>query len=78
VDACVYNGLECKISCNTSKVSYVLDTEDLFHRRRRGIKAKATRAAHAGGPTPKEKIAAQRFNAFVEKHAGEVAVAMVQ
>eukprot|EP00959_Pyramimonas_sp_CCMP1952_P345834 7242835-Pyramimonas_sp.AAC.1 len=42
LEVCVYNGLECKISCNTSKVSYVLDTEDLFHRRKRGAKAKAT------------------------------------
>eukprot|EP00898_Chlorokybus_atmophyticus_P000738 jgi/Chlat1/1665/Chrsp127S08674 len=31
----VVNGLECKISCNTSKVSYVLDTEDLLFRRKR-------------------------------------------
>ena len=29
----VYNSLECKISCSNSKVSYVLDTEDVFHRR---------------------------------------------
>ncbi|KAK6913176.1 Paired amphipathic helix [Dillenia turbinata] len=26
------NGLECKISCSTSKISYVLDTEDYFFR----------------------------------------------
>ncbi|KAL3694267.1 hypothetical protein R1sor_007918 [Riccia sorocarpa] len=32
-NAVVVNGLEYKISCNTSKVSYVLDTEDYFHRR---------------------------------------------
>ncbi|CAM6112569.1 unnamed protein product [Calypogeia fissa] len=31
----VVNGLEYKISCNTSKVSYVLDTEDFFHRPKR-------------------------------------------
>lgn len=30
------NGLECKVSCVHSKVSYVLDTEDLmYHRVRR-------------------------------------------
>ena len=29
----VYNSLEVKISCSNSKVSYVLDTEDVFHRR---------------------------------------------
>ncbi|XP_077217558.1 paired amphipathic helix protein Sin3-like 4 [Tasmannia lanceolata] len=37
----VVNGLECKISCNTSKVSYVLDTEDYLFRmgrkRRKGL-----------------------------------------
>jgi len=29
----IFNSLECKISCSNSKVSYVLDTEDVFHRR---------------------------------------------
>ncbi|KAM1009524.1 hypothetical protein FF1_044945 [Malus domestica] len=29
------NGLECKIACNSSKISYVLDTEDYFFRVRR-------------------------------------------
>jgi len=29
----VVNGLEYKITCNTSKVSYVLDTEDFLFRR---------------------------------------------
>ncbi|XP_028090187.1 paired amphipathic helix protein Sin3-like 4 isoform X2 [Camellia sinensis] len=31
----VVNGLECKIACNSSKVSYVLDTEDFLFRTRR-------------------------------------------
>lgn len=31
----VVNGLECKIACTSSKVSYVLDTEDFLYRRRR-------------------------------------------
>ncbi|KAJ8760863.1 hypothetical protein K2173_021901 [Erythroxylum novogranatense] len=30
----VFNGLECKIACNSSKVSYVLDTEDLLCRKK--------------------------------------------
>lgn len=30
----IVNGLECKLSCVTSKVSYVLDTEDWLHRTR--------------------------------------------
>ncbi|KNA15721.1 hypothetical protein SOVF_095600 isoform A [Spinacia oleracea] len=29
----VVNGLECKIACNSSKVSYVLDTEDFLYRK---------------------------------------------
>ncbi|EFJ52116.1 hypothetical protein VOLCADRAFT_120353 [Volvox carteri f. nagariensis] len=29
----IFNGLECKISCTTSKVSYVLDTEDVMCRK---------------------------------------------
>ncbi|KAF5726781.1 paired amphipathic helix protein Sin3-like 4-like isoform X3 [Tripterygium wilfordii] len=33
------NGLECKIACNSSKVSYVLDTEDFLFRRRRNTKS---------------------------------------
>ncbi|XP_031282358.1 paired amphipathic helix protein Sin3-like 4 isoform X2 [Pistacia vera] len=31
----IANGLECKITCNSSKVSYVLDTEDFLFRTRR-------------------------------------------
>ncbi|KAK2998671.1 hypothetical protein RJ639_022795, partial [Escallonia herrerae] len=31
----VVNGLECKMSCNSSKISYVLDTEDFSFRERR-------------------------------------------
>ncbi|KAI9111373.1 hypothetical protein K1719_017063 [Acacia pycnantha] len=35
----VINGLECKIACSSSKVSYVLDTEDFLFRMRRKRKA---------------------------------------
>ncbi|KAL1187808.1 Paired amphipathic helix protein Sin3-like 4 [Cardamine amara subsp. amara] len=31
----IINGLECKITCSSSKVSYVLDTEDVLHRAKR-------------------------------------------
>ncbi|XP_047312064.1 paired amphipathic helix protein Sin3-like 2 [Impatiens glandulifera] len=31
----VLNGLECKMACNSSKISYVLDTEDFFIRPKR-------------------------------------------
>ncbi|GAB4831786.1 hypothetical protein Ancab_005798 [Ancistrocladus abbreviatus] len=38
----LFNGLECKIACNSSKISYVFDTEDFFFRpkrRRRNLDA---------------------------------------
>ncbi|CAL8471863.1 g11405 [Coccomyxa elongata] len=35
-DSETVNGLECKLSTQTSKVSYVLDTEDVFRRIRKG------------------------------------------
>ncbi|XP_010463539.1 PREDICTED: paired amphipathic helix protein Sin3-like 1 isoform X2 [Camelina sativa] len=31
----VVNGLECKMSCSSYKISYVLDTEDFFHRKKK-------------------------------------------
>ncbi|CAF2193558.1 unnamed protein product [Brassica rapa] len=31
----ISNGLECKITCSSSKVSYVFDTEDVLHRLKR-------------------------------------------
>lgn len=36
----VANGLECKISCQNSKVSYVLDTEDVMYRPRSNSSSK--------------------------------------
>ncbi|XP_074287328.1 paired amphipathic helix protein Sin3-like 2 [Silene latifolia] len=33
------NGLECKVSCSSSKISYVLDTEDFFFRTKRERKS---------------------------------------
>jgi hypothetical protein len=44
----ISNGLECKISCSNSKVSYVLDTEDVMLRRRRGAAGGAAGAAADG------------------------------
>ncbi|KAK3272628.1 hypothetical protein CYMTET_19089 [Cymbomonas tetramitiformis] len=58
-DVHIYNGLECKISCNTSKVSYVLDTEDLFHKTRRGRRVK--------GEVSKKVVAkVERFHQWLE------------
>lgn len=48
------NGLECKIACASSKVSYVLDTEDLFFR---------AKAPH----TPNEALREARAARFREK-----------
>ncbi|KAJ7953703.1 Paired amphipathic helix protein Sin3-like [Quillaja saponaria] len=43
----VINGLECKIACNSSKVSYVLDTEDfLFRMKRKMITLHQTSSCH--------------------------------
>lgn len=50
------NGLECKIACASSKVSYVLDTEDLFARSR------ASRVADAAA----QEARAARFRAKVD------------
>ncbi|KAI4389240.1 hypothetical protein MLD38_001488 [Melastoma candidum] len=36
---CILNGLECKIASNSSKTSYVLDTEDFFFRPRKSRKS---------------------------------------
>ncbi|XP_010453632.1 PREDICTED: paired amphipathic helix protein Sin3-like 2 [Camelina sativa] len=36
----VINGLECKMSCSSYKISYVLDTEDFFHRKKKQKKSK--------------------------------------
>ncbi|CAN0925731.1 Paired amphipathic helix protein Sin3-like 4 [Linum grandiflorum] len=33
----IFNGLECKIACSSSKISYVLDTEDYLFRTRREL-----------------------------------------
>ncbi|KAI7742429.1 hypothetical protein M8C21_022910, partial [Ambrosia artemisiifolia] len=41
----VINGLEYKMSCSSSKISYVLDTEDLFFRERR--KRRKTSSLHS-------------------------------
>ncbi|KAJ6838532.1 paired amphipathic helix protein Sin3-like 4 [Iris pallida] len=59
------NGLECKVSCISSKASYVLDTEDCLFRARK-------RRCSAGGAFRRELILrvtekAQRFHSFLER-----------
>ncbi|KAE9613428.1 putative transcription regulator Others family [Lupinus albus] len=51
----VMNGLECKISCSSSKVSYVLDTEDFLVRMRR------KRALHPKSSGHEQAKSSKRF-----------------
>ncbi|KAL6848318.1 hypothetical protein ACP4OV_022446 [Aristida adscensionis] len=64
----VVNGLECKISCKTSKVSYVLDTEDYLFRLRK--KRKLSRGGNVPDRSQISKIyaaKAQRFHRFLSR-----------
>ncbi|KAL7100797.1 hypothetical protein ACP275_08G017500 [Erythranthe tilingii] len=56
----IMNGLECKMSATTSKISYVLDTEDSFIRlgRRRNVSTDRSSA--------KYKARVQRFHQFLD------------
>ncbi|KAK7317565.1 hypothetical protein RJT34_01912 [Clitoria ternatea] len=59
----VINGLECKIACNSSKVSYVLDTEDFLYRmRRKRIALDQSNSCHA--PAKSSMICSQRVQRF--------------
>ncbi|KAJ6898139.1 hypothetical protein NC652_024846 [Populus alba x Populus x berolinensis] len=59
----VFNGLECKIACNSSKVSYVLDTEDFLFRTGR----KSRTLQQNGSCHNQEKISkrVQRFHRWL-------------
>ncbi|VAH00014.1 unnamed protein product [Triticum turgidum subsp. durum] len=64
----VANGLECKITCKSSKVSYVLDTEDFLFRmrNRRRISSGATAApGKADFVKAADVVKAQRFHKFL-------------
>ncbi|WCJ20882.1 Paired amphipathic helix protein Sin3-like 2 [Euphorbia peplus] len=57
-----FNGLECKISCNSYKVSYVLDTEDFFFR----LKKKKRKLFHVESSNhDKVRARVQRFHKFL-------------
>ncbi|KAJ7943566.1 Paired amphipathic helix protein Sin3-like [Quillaja saponaria] len=59
----VVNGLECKIACNSSKVSYVLDTEDfLFRMKRKRITLHQNSSCHEHEKT--SNINASRVQRF--------------
>ncbi|CDY28682.1 BnaCnng05680D [Brassica napus] len=55
----VVNGLECKMSCSSYKVSYVLDTEDFFHRK----KKKKKKIEHISQQRSKDRV--ERFHRFL-------------
>lgn len=68
----VLNGLECKISCSTSKVSYVLDTEDFFLRLKRKNRDSALPEGEGEGRPPLVKNTeekTQRSHNFVSPRA---------
>ncbi|KAI4375308.1 hypothetical protein MLD38_013192 [Melastoma candidum] len=58
----VINGLECKIACSSSKISYVLDTEDLLFRRRRKPNISLSAAAKS---TSRNGQRVERFHQFL-------------
>ncbi|KAM0834829.1 hypothetical protein ACQ4PT_063342 [Festuca glaucescens] len=60
----VTNGLENKISCKSSKASYVLDTEDVLFRvrKRRRVSSSGTTPAKAA-----DTLKAQRFHRFLSR-----------
>ncbi|KAA8529502.1 hypothetical protein F0562_033699 [Nyssa sinensis] len=59
----IVNGLECKIACSSSKVSYVLDTEDFLYRRRR----KRRRTLHQNIPCHDQAISSNGFSVRVQR-----------
>ncbi|PON46541.1 Histone deacetylase interacting protein [Parasponia andersonii] len=59
----VTNGLECKIACSSSKVSYVLDTEDfLFRTKRRRKSLHQNSSCHSQARSSNGSSRAQRFH----------------
>lgn len=62
-----WNGLECKLSTTSSKVSYVLGTEDVFYRPP-GVHGRPAVAKRAKGRS-QWKAKVQHFRRWVEDHA---------
>ncbi|KAL9230128.1 hypothetical protein vseg_005517 [Gypsophila vaccaria] len=54
------NGLECKVACSSSKISYVLDTEDLFFRTKRARKSQPADLSER-----QNQARVHRFNKFL-------------
>ncbi|KAG2321569.1 hypothetical protein Bca52824_014782 [Brassica carinata] len=52
----IINGLECKITCSSSKVSYVFDTEDVLHRaKKRKLSNQSRQDPVAGGSSIRQR-----------------------
>lgn len=64
----VFNGLECKMSCSSYKVSYVLNTEDVLVRRKR-------RKTGIEGIRKARSSRAMAFRSWLEGKAGDVGAA---
>ncbi|KAF8118052.1 hypothetical protein N665_0006s0053 [Sinapis alba] len=61
----VINGLECKMSCSSYKISYVLDTEDFFHRKKKKQK-KSENSSHDKSSSQQRKLyRIERFHKFL-------------
>jgi paired amphipathic helix protein Sin3a len=65
----VSNGLEHKISCKSSKASYVLDTEDFLFRvrKRRRVSSIGTIPGKADIAKAADAVKAQRFHRFLSR-----------
>jgi len=66
----VSNALECKVSCTTSKVSYVLDTEDVMHRAKKKSKLNAKAVAKKKAMNEKKMAEkSEKLKAWVEEQS---------
>lgn len=65
----VANGLECKISCQNSKVSYVLDTEDVMYRHRNS--SSSSSGKHQEGQPADSR--AVKWHQWLDKRAAAMA-----
>ncbi|ESQ41476.1 hypothetical protein EUTSA_v10012461mg [Eutrema salsugineum] len=59
----VINGLECKMSCSSYKISYVLDTEDFFHRKKKQKKSENLSQDKSSQQRKLDRI--ERFHKFL-------------
>ncbi|KAL0709525.1 hypothetical protein Bca4012_016503 [Brassica carinata] len=62
----VINGLECKMSCSSYKISYVLDTEDFFHRKKNKKQKKSENSSQDISSSQQRKLyRIERFHKFL-------------